>query len=74
MGKPHGLHGAREESMDEKHLQQLKDDFCRRSEMVGGDNVPVGFYQEQGWKLWKNQIPGGGALGQQKSRCRGQSD
>ena len=34
--------------------------------MVGGDYVPVSFYQEQGWKLWKNQILGGGALGQQK--------
>lgn len=32
----------------------------------GTSGVPVGFYQEQGWKLWKNQIPGGGALGQQK--------
>ena len=42
--------------------------------MVIGHGVPVGFYQEQGWKLWKNQIPGGGALGQQKSRCSGQSD
>ena len=68
MGKPDGLHGAREESMNEKHLQELKDDFCRRLGMVGGDRVPVGFYQKQGWNLWKNQIPGGGALGQQKSR------
>ena len=66
MGKPDGLHGAREESGDEKHLQELKDDFCRRSGMVGGDCVPVGFYQEKGWNLWKNQIPSGGALGQQK--------
>ena len=24
--------------------------------MVIGHGVPVGFYQEQGWKLWKNQI------------------
>ena len=74
MGKPDGLQGAQEESVDEKHLQQLKDDFCRKSGMVGRDYVPVGFYQEQGWSLWKNQILGGGALGQQKSRCRGQSD
>ena len=74
MGKPDGLQGAQEESVDEKHLQQLKDDFCRKSGMVGRDYVPVGFYQEQGWSLWKNQIPGGGALGQQKSRCSGQSD
>jgi len=51
MGKPDGLHGAREESVDEKHLQQLKVDFCRRSGMVVGDRAPVGFYQEQGWKL-----------------------
>ena len=34
--------------------------------MVIGHGVPVGFYQEQGWELWKNQIPSGGALGQQK--------
>lgn len=26
----------------------------------------MGFYQEQGWNLWKNQIPSGGALGRQK--------
>ena len=45
------LYGAREERMDEKHLQQLKVDFCRRSGMVVGDRAPVGFYQEQGWKL-----------------------
>lgn len=51
MGKPDGLYGAREESADEKHLQQLKVDFCRRSGMVVGDRAPVGFYQEQGWKL-----------------------
>ena len=74
MGKPDGLQGAQEESVDEKHLQQLKDDFCRRSGLVIAHGVPVGFSQEQGWKLWKNQILGGGALGQQKSRCRGQSD
>ena len=42
--------------------------------MVIGHGVPVGFYQEQGWELWKNQIPGGGALGQQNSRCMSQSD
>lgn len=29
VGKPDGLYGAREESTDEKHLQELKDDFCR---------------------------------------------
>lgn len=51
MGKPDGLYGAREESADEKHLQQLKVDFCRRSGMVVGDRAPVGFYQEQGCKL-----------------------
>ena len=59
MGKPDGLYGAREESMDEKHLQQLKDELCR-SGMVVGDCDPVGFYQEQGWKLWKHKIPSGG--------------
>ena len=28
MGKPDGLYGAQEESIHEKHLQQLKADFC----------------------------------------------
>ena len=27
--------------------------------MVIGDSVPVGFRQEQGWKMGKDQIPGG---------------
>ena len=27
--------------------------------MVVGDRVPVGFRQEQGWKMGKDQIPGG---------------
>ena len=28
MGKPDGAYGAREESVDEKHLQQLTVDYC----------------------------------------------
>ena len=73
MGKPDGLYGAREESTDEKHLQQLKVDFCRRLGMVVGDHVPVASIRNRNGSCGKNQIPSRGALGQQKSRCSGQS-
>ena len=30
-----------------------------KSGIVVGDRVPVGFWQEQAWKMGKDQIPGG---------------
>ena len=73
MGKPDGLYGAREESMDEKHLQQLKVDFCRRLGMVVGDHVPVASIRNRDGSCGNIRFQVGGALGQQKSRCSGQS-
>ena len=73
MGKPDGLYGAREESTDEKHLQQLKVDFCRRLGMVVGDHVPVASIRNRDGSFGKIRFQVGGALGHQKSRCSGQS-
>ena len=67
------LYVAREERKDEKHLQQLKVDFCRRLGMVVGDHVPVASIRNRDGSCGKNQIPSAGAQEQQKSRCSGQS-
>lgn len=57
---------AEEESANREASQRAQDDFCRRLGMVGGDRVPMRPIRNRDGIYWKNQIPSGGALGQQK--------